>query len=74
MRPFKPGCVLLAATAGTRILPIYHNGTYHYFFGRRFRMIVGEPYTVLPPPEGTDSATMQRETDELQNIMKDLEQ
>ena len=73
LRPFKPGCVLLAASAGARILPIWHNGSYHYFFGPRFRMIVGEPYTVTPPPEGLSAEALQRQADELYDIMHDLE-
>ena len=53
--PFKPGCVMLAAASGTKILPIYHNGEYHYLFGKRFRMIVGEPIAVTPAPDARTS-------------------
>ena len=71
-KEMKPGCVLLAASSGSSLLPIYHNGTYHYVFGRRFRMIVGEPIAVTPPPEGTQGAELQRETDALLDVFHDL--
>ena len=44
--------LLLAAMAGVPIVPIYHNGLYRFFIGRRWRMMIGEPITVTPPPEG----------------------
>lgn len=73
VRPFKPGCVTLAASAGVKVLPIYHNGEYNYFFGRRFRMIIGEPVTLTPPPEGLSEAVMARETEELHQTVQALE-
>ena len=73
VRPFKQGTVMLAAASGARILPIYHNGVYHYFFGKRFRMIIGEPITVTPPPDGLAADVMQQETDQLLSVMNDLE-
>lgn len=73
VRPFKAGFVTLAASAGVKVLPIYHNGEYNYFFGKRFRMIIGEPVTLTPPPEGLTEAEMTRETTQLHAIMNDLE-
>lgn len=73
VRPFKAGFVTLAASAGVKVLPIYHNGEYNYFFGKRFRMIIGEPVTLTPPPEGLTEAEMARETAQLHAIMNDLE-
>lgn len=67
--PFKPGCVMLAAASGTKILPIYHNGEYHYLFGRRFRMIVGEPIAVTPAPDGLRPDEMNREAELLHDAM-----
>ena len=67
--PFKPGCVMLAAASGTKILPIYHNGEYHYLFGKRFRMIVGEPIAVTPAPDGLRPDEMNREAELLHDAM-----
>lgn len=61
-KEMKPGCMLLAASAGAKLLPIYHNGTYSYVFGRRFRMIVGEPIDVTPPPEGIQTGELERQS------------
>lgn len=69
----KPGCILLAATAGAELLPIYHNGCYRPFFGRRFRMIIGEPISVTPPPEGTSPEELERQAAELLTVMQGLE-
>ena len=52
MQPFKPGAVTLAYMAKVPLLPVYHNGEYHYFFGKRFRCMVGEPF-LLHTQEGT---------------------
>lgn len=73
MQPFKPGAVLLASMAGVRVTPVYHNGVYDYFLGRRFRMIVGEPMTIMPPPEGVSSAVLKEEADRLYDTVHDLE-
>ena len=73
VRPFKPGFVTLAASSGVKVLPIYHNGEYHYFFGPRFRMMIGEPITLVPPPEGLSEEVMQRECREVLQVMNDLE-
>ena len=73
MRPFKPGFVTLAASAGVKVLPIYHNGEYHYFFGKRFRMMIGEPITLTPPPEGLSEEVMQQECAQALPVMNELE-
>ena len=73
VRPFKPGFVTLAASAGVKVLPIYHNGEYHYFFGKRFRMMIGEPITLTPPPEGLSEEVMQQECAQALQVMNELE-
>jgi len=73
MKPFKSGCVMLAAMSGAEILPIYHNGTYHKFFGKRFRMIIGDPVTIEPPPAGVKPEELDRQAGELFAIMNGLE-
>ena len=69
MQPFKPGAVTLAYMAHAPLLPVYHNGEYHYFFGKRFRCIVGEPF-ILDTDEGVlDAAGIARETKRLEREM-----
>lgn len=73
IRPFKPGVVTLAASVGAKVIPIYQNGEYNFFFGKRFRMMIGEPVTLTPPPEGLSEEEMKRETQMLHDIMTGLE-
>ena len=69
MQPFKPGAVTLAYMAKVPLLPVYHNGEYHYFFGKRFRCMVGEPF-LLHTQEGTlDAAGIAAETKRLEQEM-----
>lgn len=71
--PFKPGFITLAASTGAKIVPIFHNGEYNYFFGERFRYIVGEPISVTPPPEGLTEAEMLRQCESIRNAVLQLE-
>ena len=72
-KPYKSGCVLLAAMAGVPIVPIYHNGLYRFFIGRRWRMMIGEPITVTPPPEGLNEEELEREADMIFRKTQELE-
>ena len=71
--PFKPGFVTLAAAAGVKVVPIYLNGEYNYFFGKRFRFIVGEPVTMTPPPEGLSEEEMTRQANMMRDKILELE-
>lgn len=72
-KPFKPGCVLLAASAGVKVLPIYHNGTYRWVFGKRFKMIIGEPVAMEPAPEGLQQEALERQSEALFHTLNELE-
>ena len=59
----------MAYMAKVPLLPVYHNGEYHYFFGKRFRCMVGEPF-LLHTQEGTlDAAGIAAETKRLEQEM-----
>ncbi|MBR6030078.1 MAG: 1-acyl-sn-glycerol-3-phosphate acyltransferase [Clostridia bacterium] len=73
MRPFKPGFALLAASAGVKVVPVFHNGEYYPLFGKRFRMLIGEPFTVAPPPEGLSAEVLAMEAGEAFDSMRELE-
>ena len=73
VRDFKPGFATLAAAAQVPVLPVYHNGEYHPIFGRRFRMIVGEPVMMAPPPEGLSGSTLEEECRRLHSAVQELE-
>ena len=66
MQPFKPGAVTLAYMAHAPLLPVYHNGEYHYFFGKRFRCMVGEPFILNTQDGALDAEGIARETRRLE--------
>lgn len=70
---FKPGFVTLAALANVPVVPLYHNGEFNYFFGKRFRLIVGEPINLIMPPEGVTDAFMRSEAAKATEIVRELE-
>lgn len=73
IREFKPGFVTLAASAGVPVVPICHNGMFRFFFGKRFRMIIGEPISLTPPPEGLTEAEMARQARLVEDAVRSLE-
>lgn len=70
---FKPGFVALAAMENVPVVPLYHNGEYNYFFGKRFRLIVGEPIHLTPPPEGLTDEFMRAEAARATEAVRHLE-
>ena len=73
VRPFKPGCVMLACAAGADILPAYQDAEFHWLFGRRWRMLVGEPVSPEPPPEGMEETALTRQAEALRDAVRALE-
>ncbi len=69
MQPFKPGAVTLAYMARAPLLPVYHNGEYHYFLGKRFRCLVGEPFFLDTQGGALDAEGIARETKRLEREM-----
>ena len=70
---FKPGFVTLAALAKVPVVPLYHNGEYNYFHGKRFRLIVGEPIELTPPEDGLTDEFMRTEAARATEIVRGLE-
>lgn len=70
---FKPGFVTLAAKENVPVVPLYHNGEFNYFIGKRFRLIVGEPIHLTPPPEGLTDEFMRTESARATEIVRGLE-
>jgi len=70
---FKPGFVALAAVEKVPVVPVYHNAEFNYFFGKRFRLIVGEPIFLTLPPEGLTDEFMRREAARVTEIVRGLE-
>lgn len=70
---FKPGFVTLATLENVPVVPLYHNAEFNYFFGKRFRLIVGEPIHLAPPPEGLTDDFMRTEAAQATAIVRGLE-
>lgn len=56
--PFHSGAALLAARSGARIVPVYNA---YWDFPHRYRLAIGEPFTLPPLPEEGESAAWLRE-------------
>ena len=61
MDKFRPGFALLATMAGSEVVPIAIDGNYNFLFGKRLRVVVGEPMPLAKAGAG------QRSSDHLQN-------
>ena len=70
---FKPGFVTLAAMERVPVVPLYHNGEFNYFIGKRFRMMVGEPIVLTPPADGLTDEFMRTEAAKVTEIVRGLE-
>ena len=70
---FKPGFVTLAARQNVPVVPLYHNAEFNYFFGKRFRLIVGVPVYLTPPAEGITDEFMRTEAAQMTDIVRGLE-
>lgn len=70
---FKPGFVALASKANVPVVPLYHNGEFNYFFGKRFRLIVGEPIHLSTPADGLTDAFLRSEAARTEAIVRSLE-
>ena len=73
IRPFRPGFITLAAAADAELLPVYHNGEYHCFFGRRFRMIIGEPIRPAGSSGSLSAEEMAGEAEAARQVLRGLE-
>ena len=70
---FKPGFAMLAASAKVNVVPICHNGQYNIVFGKRFRMVVGDPIHITPAPAGLRDTLLMDECEEAYRVVKQLE-
>lgn len=67
--PFHPGVTMLAAVAKVPIVMVYHDGPARMF--HRNHLIIAPPFR-FDPSSGMDAETIQAQTKELEERMKDL--
>ncbi len=73
MNPYRPGFALLANMAGCEVVPAVIDGNYNFLFGKRLRVVIGEPQALKPAEEGQrSSAHLQAEADRFHDISKGL--
>lgn len=73
MDKFRPGFALLATMAGSEVVPIAIDGNYHFLFGKRLRVVVGEPEALSKQESGQrSSAHLQAEADRFREITAEL--
>lgn len=73
MDRFRPGFALLANMAGSEVVPVAIDGRYKFLFGRRLRVVIGEPETLRTPENGQrSSAHLQAEADRFREMTAGL--
>ncbi len=73
MDKFRPGFALLATMAGSEVVPIAIDGNYNFLFGKRLRVVVGEPQPLAQAEVGQRSSVhLQAEADRFCEITAEL--
>lgn len=72
MDEFKPGFAMLAVLANAKIVPIYNNGEYHKFFGKRLRLYVGNPVELTAEGKGLSADYLKAESERMQKIVQSM--
>ena len=71
-REFKSGFVMLAIMSGARIVPYAINGRYKMFFGRRQRVLIGEPTELSAEGKGLTPKYLESESERFRQIVIEL--
>ena len=73
MDKFRPGFALLATMANSEVVPIVTDGNYNFLFGKRLRVVVGEPVTLDKAEAGQrNSEHLQNQADKIREITAGL--
>lgn len=73
MDKFRPGFALLATMAGSEVVPVAIDGHYKFLFGRRLRVVIGEPEPLRPAESGQRSSVhLQSEADRFREKTAEL--
>ena len=69
---FKPGFVMLAVMSGAQIVPYAVDGGYKMFFGKRQRVLIGEPMELTAEGKGLKAQYLESESERFRQIVIDL--
>ena len=73
MDKFRPGFALLATMAGSEVVPIAIDGNYNFLFGKRLRVVVGEPMPLDKAEVGQrNSEHLQNQADKFREVTAEL--
>lgn len=73
MDKFRPGFALLATMAGREVVPIAIDGNYNFLFGKRLRVVVGEPMPLDKAEAGQrNSEHLQNQADKFREVTAEL--
>ena len=73
MDKFRPGFALLATMAGSEVVPIAIDGNYNFLFGKRLRVVVGEPMPLDKAEAGQrNSEHLQNQADKFREVTAEL--
>lgn len=67
---FKSGFTMLSVMTGAPVVPVYLDGNYHHFFGKRLRVVVGKVTELSPENKGLSAPYLEAESEKIrQKIM-----
>ena len=69
LREFKSGFVMLALMTGTPIVPFATTGEYHIIFGKRQRVLVGEPIELSQEGKGLTPEYLTAESEKYRQLV-----
>jgi 1-acyl-sn-glycerol-3-phosphate acyltransferase len=69
---FKGGFIMLALKTNVPIVPIYSDGEYHPFFGKRARFYVGAPTELSKESKGLNANYLTSESQRFQDLVLQL--
>lgn len=73
LRKFEPGTSMIALKNAAPVIPVYLKGEYKFF--RRMTVVIGEPIQLSEyVGDKTNSATVARATEFLENKLKDMKE
>ena len=72
MAEFKSGFVILAVMSGAQVVPYAVDGEYKMFFGRRQRILIGEPEELSAEGKGLRSQYLESESERFRQTVINL--
>lgn len=72
VKEFKSGFIMLAIMTGAKIVPFAIEGQYKMFFGKRQKILIGEPMELTAEGKGLNPKYMEAESERFRQIVIDM--